>query len=107
MSNEKILVVEDEDAILMLLEDDLSVEGYEVEKARDGERAVAMARDGRFDRREAPNPTSSSRGVERRSDPLSGGSPQGGQTGDRIRPLPVLFRNGNGRVRVGALSSRR
>ena len=49
MSREKILVVEDEDAILMLLEDDLGVEGYEVETAQDGERAVAMARDGGFD----------------------------------------------------------
>ena len=49
MSKEKILVVEDEDAILMLLEDDLGVEGYEVETAQDGERAVAMAREGGFD----------------------------------------------------------
>jgi len=49
MSREKILVVEDEDAILMLLEDDLGVEGYEVETAQDGERALAMARDGGFD----------------------------------------------------------
>ena len=30
MSREKILVVEDEDAILMLLEDDLTMEGYAV-----------------------------------------------------------------------------
>jgi DNA-binding response OmpR family regulator len=49
MSREKILVVEDEDAILMLLEDDLAVEGYEVETAQDGEQALSMAREGVYD----------------------------------------------------------
>jgi DNA-binding response OmpR family regulator len=49
MAREKILVVEDEDAILMLLEDDLTLEGYEVATARDGERALSMAREGEFD----------------------------------------------------------
>ena len=49
MSKEKILVVEDEDAILMLLEDDLSMEGYAVATARDGEQGLSMARDGEYD----------------------------------------------------------
>ena len=49
MSKEKILIVEDEDAILMLLEDDLSMEGYAVATARDGERGLSMARDGMYD----------------------------------------------------------
>ncbi len=49
MSKEKILIVEDEDAILMLLEDDLTMEGYAVATARDGERGLSMARDGAYD----------------------------------------------------------
>lgn len=49
MSKERILVVEDEDVILMLLEDHLTVEGYDVSTARDGERGLAMARGGGFD----------------------------------------------------------
>ncbi len=49
MSKERILVVEDEDAILMLLEDDLSMEGYEVATAQDGELALSMARGGAYD----------------------------------------------------------
>ncbi len=49
MSKEKILVVEDEDAILMLLEDDLTMEGYEVATARDGERGLSMAQEGVYD----------------------------------------------------------
>jgi DNA-binding response OmpR family regulator len=49
MSKEKILVVEDEDAILMLLEDDLCLEGYEVATAQDGESGLSMARDGGYD----------------------------------------------------------
>ncbi len=49
MNKEKILVVEDEDAILMLLEDDLTMEGYEVASARDGERGLSMAQEGAYD----------------------------------------------------------
>ena len=49
MSKEKILVVEDDDAILMLLEDDLNMEGYEVATARDGERGLSMAQEGVYD----------------------------------------------------------
>ena len=49
MSQEKILIVEDEDAILMLLEDDLTMEGYAVTTARDGERGLSMARDDEYD----------------------------------------------------------
>ena len=49
MSREKILVVEDEEAILMLLEDDLTMEGYEVATARDGERGLSMAQEGVYD----------------------------------------------------------
>ncbi len=49
MSKEKILVVEDEDAILMLLEDDLTMEGYAVATARDGERGLSMAQEGTYD----------------------------------------------------------
>ena len=49
MSKEKILVVEDEEAILMLLEDDLCMEGYEVATARDGERGLSMAKEGAYD----------------------------------------------------------
>ena len=49
MSKEKILVVEDEEAILMLLEDDLTMEGYEVATARDGERGLSMAQEGVYD----------------------------------------------------------
>ncbi len=49
MNKEKILVVEDEDAILMLLEDDLTMEGYEVASARDGERGLSMAQGGAYD----------------------------------------------------------
>ena len=36
----KILVVEDEEAILMGLQDNLELEGYSVEVARDGEEAL-------------------------------------------------------------------
>ncbi len=49
MSKERILVVEDEDAILMLLEDDLTMEGYAVATARDGERGLSMAQEGAYD----------------------------------------------------------
>ena len=44
-----ILVVEDDPAIALGLEDDLKLEGYDVEVARDGETALARARERRFD----------------------------------------------------------
>ena len=49
MTKEKILVIEDEDPILMLLEDDLGMEGYEVATAQDGEQGLSMARGGEYD----------------------------------------------------------
>lgn len=45
----KILIVEDEESILMALEDNLSLEGYEVESARDGEQGFSMSKEGKFD----------------------------------------------------------
>jgi len=45
----KILVVEDERNIALVLEDDLKLEGYEVEVTGDGETAIERARDGAFD----------------------------------------------------------
>jgi DNA-binding response OmpR family regulator len=45
----RLLVVEDDDAIALGLEDDLRLEGYEVVVARDGVEAVRTARDGSFD----------------------------------------------------------
>ena len=33
---EKILIIEDEESILMALEDDLRIEGYQVSSAKDG-----------------------------------------------------------------------
>jgi DNA-binding response OmpR family regulator len=45
----RILVVEDEPAIALGLEEDLTLEGYGVEIARDGETAVRRAREGQFD----------------------------------------------------------
>ncbi len=44
-----ILVVEDERAIAMALEDDLKLEDYEVEVVRDGESALRRARERTFD----------------------------------------------------------
>jgi DNA-binding response OmpR family regulator len=44
-----ILVVEDDPGIALGLEDDLKLEGYEVEVARDGETALVRARERRFD----------------------------------------------------------
>ena len=46
---ERILVVEDDTSIALGLEDDLSLEGYEVEVARDGEAATTRAKEGVFD----------------------------------------------------------
>lgn len=45
----RILVVEDEPAIALGLQDDLQLEGYDVSTARDGESCLTQARDGRFD----------------------------------------------------------
>ena len=45
----EILLVEDEDDIAMVLEDDLSLEGYRVERVADGETALQMAREHSFD----------------------------------------------------------
>ena len=45
----RILVVEDDAAIAVALEDDLRLEGHAVEVVRDGESAVARGREGGFD----------------------------------------------------------
>lgn len=45
----KILIIEDEESILMALEDDLQLEGYEVSLAQDGEQGFSMAKDNRYD----------------------------------------------------------
>src|SRR5580658_9846409 len=45
----RILVVEDEPAIALGLEDDLRMEGYEVEVVRDGRTAARRGREGGFD----------------------------------------------------------
>ena len=45
----RILVVEDEADIALGLREDLRLEGYDVEIARDGEEAIAMARERPFD----------------------------------------------------------
>ena len=45
----RILVVEDEAGIALGLEEDLTLEGYGVEVAADGDTAVKRAREGRFD----------------------------------------------------------
>jgi DNA-binding response OmpR family regulator len=45
----RILIVEDDPAIAIALEDDLRLEGYTVEVARDGETASRRARDEAFD----------------------------------------------------------
>ena len=45
----RILVVEDEPGIALALQDDLRLEGYDVEVTGDGSAAIAMARTGAFD----------------------------------------------------------
>ena len=45
----EILLVEDEDDIAMVLADDLSLEGYQVQRVGDGESALQMARERCFD----------------------------------------------------------
>ena len=42
---DKILIVEDEESILLSLEDDLRLEGYEVSSAPDGEKGLAAAKE--------------------------------------------------------------
>jgi DNA-binding response OmpR family regulator len=45
----KILIVEDEESILLPLEDNLRLEGYEVSGVKDGLRALSMAKEQNFD----------------------------------------------------------
>jgi len=45
----RILIVEDEESILMPLEDNLELEGYEVASARDGVEGLSMAAKGPYD----------------------------------------------------------
>ncbi len=42
---EKILIIEDEESILMALEDDLRIEGYQVSSAKDGLKGLSMAKE--------------------------------------------------------------
>ena len=44
-----ILIIEDEESILMALEDDLTIEGYSVETATDGQTGLSAASKKRFD----------------------------------------------------------
>ncbi len=44
----KILIIEDEESILMALEDDLTIEGYEVSCAKDGLKGFTMAKDQKY-----------------------------------------------------------
>jgi len=46
---EKILVIEDEESILMALEDNLRLEGYEVSSAKDGLQGLAAAKERGYD----------------------------------------------------------
>lgn len=46
---EKILVIEDEESILMALEDNLRLEGYEVSSAQDGLQGLAAAKEKGYD----------------------------------------------------------
>ena len=45
----RILIVEDEDSILLPLEDNLKLEGYEVSSAKDGQQGLDMAKEGNYD----------------------------------------------------------
>lgn len=45
----KILIIEDEEAILLALEDNLRLEGYTVESAKDGEQGLSMAKKAKYD----------------------------------------------------------
>ncbi|GAG03385.1 unnamed protein product, partial [marine sediment metagenome] len=42
---QKILIIEDEESILMALEDNLRLEGYEVLSARDGREGLSVAKE--------------------------------------------------------------
>ena len=44
-----ILIIEDEESILLALEDDFQLEGYEVSSATDGEQGLSMAQQTRYD----------------------------------------------------------
>ena len=46
---DKILIVEDEESILMALEDNLRLEGYEVSSAKDGLQGLSMAKEQGYD----------------------------------------------------------
>ncbi|MCK4787669.1 MAG: response regulator transcription factor [Desulfobacteraceae bacterium] len=46
---DKILIIEDEESILLALEDNLSLEGYEVSSATDGEQGFSMAKEHSYD----------------------------------------------------------
>lgn len=47
--SKKVLVIDDEEILRMLISDTLSFEGYSVEEARDGEEGFEKAATGRFD----------------------------------------------------------
>lgn len=47
--NNKILIIEDEESVLMALEIDLKIEGYEVSSAKDGVTGLKMVREGGYD----------------------------------------------------------
>lgn len=49
MSQDRILIVEDEEHILMALEDDFRLEGYDVDSATDGATGLALAEAGKYD----------------------------------------------------------
>ncbi len=46
---ERILIIEDEESILMALEDDLKLEGYNVTGIEDGRQGLSMAKEGGYD----------------------------------------------------------
>jgi DNA-binding response OmpR family regulator len=46
---EKILIIEDEESMVMVLKDDLELEGYEVESVKDGLQGLSMAKEGDYD----------------------------------------------------------
>ena len=46
---EKILIIEDEESILMALEDNLKLEGYDVSSAKDGKLGLSMAEEQGYD----------------------------------------------------------
>ena len=46
---EKILIIEDEESVLMALEDDLRIDGYQVSSAKDGLKGFSMAKEQGYD----------------------------------------------------------